>query len=242
VTEVESLAARVRELSQNVDFWNVVMLWGLALAAVAAVVIGISTRLVIVRSRQQSEAQELLSEAKDRKLALDLRDKDLKIAEVNKATEDERVARVRLQERAAWRGVAPTDIAAIGSRLRIHRLHADGRAAVGTIADNEEAVSFSEDIAEVIKSAHWPFIGVVPFGNLGQQRFGLRILTTRDDLTRAAAQSLKRELDALGFNPAYEESDNVFNGGGPGIYVFVQLRPRIVPSKTTHDEQAANPN
>jgi hypothetical protein len=29
VTEIESLANRVRELGQSVDLWNVAMLWGL---------------------------------------------------------------------------------------------------------------------------------------------------------------------------------------------------------------------
>jgi hypothetical protein len=55
------------------------MLSGLALAAVAAVVIGISTRLVVVRPGQQSKAQELLSAAKDRQLQSDLKAKDVEM-------------------------------------------------------------------------------------------------------------------------------------------------------------------
>jgi hypothetical protein len=79
VSEIQALADRVRDLSQSVDRWNIVMLWGLALAAVAAVVIGISTRLVVVRTGQQSGAQEMLNSAKDRQLALDLKAKDAQI-------------------------------------------------------------------------------------------------------------------------------------------------------------------
>lgn len=146
-------------------------------------------------------------------------------AQLNKAAEDERLARIQLQERVAWRTISPTDIARIGSKLRVHR---GIRIAVSTLAGNEEAVSFAEDVGAIFTTARWSFLGVVPMGNLGVQRFGLRISTTRDDPTRTAAQDLKRALNKLGFNPGYEESDQVFNGGGPGIYVFVELRPRVV--------------
>jgi hypothetical protein len=147
-------------------------------------------------------------------------------AKANKSAEDERTERVKLQERVAWRTISPADIARIGSKLSTHR---GIRIGLGALAGNEEAVSFSEDIADIVRTAGWPFPGVASFTNLGVQSFGLRISTTRDDPTRTAAQDLKRELDKLGFDPAYDESDKVFAGGGPGIYVFVELRPRIVP-------------
>jgi hypothetical protein len=40
VDEIQSLTQRVSDLGQAVDFWNVVMLWGLALAAAAAISVG----------------------------------------------------------------------------------------------------------------------------------------------------------------------------------------------------------
>ncbi len=147
-------------------------------------------------------------------------------AKANKLAEDERTERVKLQERLAWRTISPADIARIGSKLSTHR---GIRVGLGTLAGNEEAVSFSEDIAEIVRTAGWSSPGITPFGNLGVQRFGMRISSTRDDPTRTAAQDLKRELDKLGFDPAYEESDKATQGGGAGIYVFVELRPRIVP-------------
>lgn len=150
----------------------------------------------------------------------------VKAAEANKAAEDERTARMKLQERVAWRTISPADIARIGSKLHAHR---GIRIAIGTVAGNEEAVSFSEDIADIVRAAQLPFSGVTPFGNLGVQRFGLRISTTRDEASRTAAQDLKAELGKLGFAPAYDESDKVFAAGGAGIYVMVELRPRIVP-------------
>ncbi len=80
MSEIQSLTLRVRDLSQAVDFWNVVMLWGLAIAALAAIIIGISTRLVVVRTGQLGDAQDQLISAKDRQLQADLKEKDRQIA------------------------------------------------------------------------------------------------------------------------------------------------------------------
>jgi hypothetical protein len=80
VTEIQSLTLRVRDLSQAVDFWNVVMLWGLAIAALAAIVVGISTRLAVVRTGQLGDAQDQLIAAKDRQLQAELKEKDRQIA------------------------------------------------------------------------------------------------------------------------------------------------------------------
>jgi hypothetical protein len=79
MSEIESLTLRVRDLSHSIDFWNLVMIWGLAIAAVAAIVVGISTRIVIVRGRHLAGVQDLLSAAKDRQLQTDLKNKDIEI-------------------------------------------------------------------------------------------------------------------------------------------------------------------
>lgn len=63
----------------------------------------IATRIVVTRARQLSEAQDLLSQAKDRELQSDLKAKDLKIAEVEKEAEDERLARTQLAASISWR-------------------------------------------------------------------------------------------------------------------------------------------
>lgn len=72
MSEIQALTVRTQELSNAVDFWNAVMLGGLAIAALAALWIGISTRLVVVRSGQLTDAQNLLTAAKDRQLRSDL--------------------------------------------------------------------------------------------------------------------------------------------------------------------------
>jgi hypothetical protein len=84
VDEIQSLTQRVSDLGQAVDFWNVVMLWGLALAAAAAIVIGVSTRLIVLRAGQQAESQGLLSEASNTLTELPMTAKSIAIASTSK--------------------------------------------------------------------------------------------------------------------------------------------------------------
>ncbi len=84
-SEIDCLSKQVNHLTAAFDFWNRWMLWGLGVAALAAVWIGVTTRLTIVRSKQLTVAQGQLDAAKEAQLKLDLQEKDVKIAEANKA-------------------------------------------------------------------------------------------------------------------------------------------------------------
>ena len=154
---------------------------------------------------------------------------DVQAATLRKQVEDERIRRLSLQERVAWRTISPPEIASIGARLRAHK---GVVIAIGTVAGNEEAVSLSEDLASLVRATDWRFLGVQPYGNLGVQRFGLRISATPDNQMRSAAEDLTAELNRLGFNPALS-IEKAFDNGMPGIYLFVELRPRIVPVRST---------
>jgi hypothetical protein len=79
--EIHLLTERVRLLNQSTDWWNDKMVWALIAIAVASVSVVWTTVMALKRSRQMGDAQSELIQAKDRQLALDLRDKDLKIAE-----------------------------------------------------------------------------------------------------------------------------------------------------------------
>jgi hypothetical protein len=62
------LTGRVNALSGDIDFWNRFTLWGLGIAAVAAVWIGVATRMVIFQSKRLALAQSQLDSAKEREL------------------------------------------------------------------------------------------------------------------------------------------------------------------------------
>lgn len=79
VSEIQSLILRAQDLTKSVDWWNTAMIWGLAIAAIAAVFVLISTRVVVAKSKELSNIQDRLSNAKDKQLALDLKAKDSQI-------------------------------------------------------------------------------------------------------------------------------------------------------------------
>jgi hypothetical protein len=95
VSEIDSLAQKVTQLSASADFWNKAILWCLGAAALAAVFIVITTRLAILRTGQLSDAQGELANAKERGLASDLRAKDLQIAGLDKEAAELRVQLVK---------------------------------------------------------------------------------------------------------------------------------------------------
>jgi hypothetical protein len=132
VSEIQALTLRTQSLSHAVDFWNLLMLWGLALAALAAVFVVIATRIVVTRTGQLTDAQDLLSDAKDRQNTADSKEKDKKIAdalqqaaesnkaaglaneragnaeeraaEANRVAEGEKLARIKIEERmGGWK-------------------------------------------------------------------------------------------------------------------------------------------
>ena len=77
-SEIDSLTQRVVLLTNAFDFWKRWMLLGLGFAALAAIWIGVTTRLTIVRSKQLTVAQGDLDAAKEGQLNLDLKQKTLK--------------------------------------------------------------------------------------------------------------------------------------------------------------------
>jgi hypothetical protein len=238
MNEVESLAVRVRDLSQSVDFWNVVMLWGLALAALAAVVIGVSTRLVVVRSGQQSEAQELLSAAKDRQLAGDLKYRDEKIALAQKATEDERMARVLLEGEVARRRLTKEQQLSIASKLN----RFPGQLAYPTFQQGDsEGYAFSSDITVALRAARWEsFVpqqvrADIPGWQGGDSKSpipslypGVLVEAHEDhgktDTTKAA-EALVGQLNRFGFDAVIQVWENTDVRAKPRIYVQVGPRP-----------------
>jgi hypothetical protein len=90
--EVESLTQLRDALNRVVDCWNSWMLWGLAFAAIAALWVGIATRMVIFRSKQLAEAQSRLDSAKEAELRFQL-------AEAKELTAQADLKRMKLQNR-----------------------------------------------------------------------------------------------------------------------------------------------
>jgi hypothetical protein len=218
VSEIQSLAFRVWDLSQSVDLWNQLMLWGLALAAIAAVFVVLATRIVVNRTGQLSETQELLSAAEDRQLQFDLKGKDIEIgnlklrsdtaeagissaqadaARANFLAEQEKLARVELQKLVEWRTITPEQQKKIAARLkRFPKV----RIAFTVNAGDPEGFAFATQIAEVAVEAGWNIVAFAPVTNLGSFRTGVSITTTGDRNTLDASDALTAELNLLNFD------------------------------------------
>ena len=78
--EIKSLTERTDRLNHAVDFWNEWMIAGLILAAVAAVLIVLATRMIVLRTQELTDAQGQLADTKEAQLTLDLKEKDRQIA------------------------------------------------------------------------------------------------------------------------------------------------------------------
>jgi len=98
-SEIECLTAQVNHLTAAFDVWNRWMIWGLGVAALAAVWIVLTTRMTLVLSKQLTVAQDRLATAKEAQLKLDLREKDERIADADKVAGEanERAALAQLE-------------------------------------------------------------------------------------------------------------------------------------------------
>lgn len=98
-SDIDCLTAKVNHLTAAFDVWNRWILLGLGIAALAAVWIGITSRMAYVRSKQLAVAQDQLNTAKEAQLKLDLQERDERIADANKAAGDanERAALAQLE-------------------------------------------------------------------------------------------------------------------------------------------------
>jgi hypothetical protein len=151
VSEIDRLADRVRAIGESLDWWNDKMVWALVLAAIAAFFVVLTTVMALKRGGQKDATQSELMKAKDRQLTIDLRDRDVKIAEAervaavaNKAAEDEKLARVKIEGRLAWRHVDPKRFDEFVTRLKPF---AGSTVVLDPIGgSNPEVEAFTEDL------------------------------------------------------------------------------------------------
>jgi len=148
VSEIQALTLQVEQLSNAADFWNNLMLWGLAIAALAAVFIVVTTRLALARTSEAAEAQARLNVAKDR-------EKDVRIAALVEQAEREKLARVRLQQQVAPRRLTGEQKAELTKTLKAYP-DPIGVVIVSPLLDTEGS-DFADDFDAAFgeKGANW---------------------------------------------------------------------------------------
>lgn len=243
--EIKELTERVQELSKSVDLWNTVMLWGLFFAAVAAAWVGISTRLVIVRTGQQAKAEELLNAAKERQLQADLKEKDVELgklklrsdtaeaeiatargaaaganeraAKLEREAEDARLETNRIKSKIMWRELSPGQVEKLKSILACKKI------LIGVVVpgDNPEAREYGQQIANVLESVGC-LGGFVANGIINPPASpGLSISSS--DL--AAESSVISAFESASLPLSRRSSSGVSVGGSP-INLYVGAKPR----------------
>lgn len=240
MSEIQSLTQSVRDFSQSVDLWNQLMLGGLALTVLAALFVLIATRMVVFRTGQMATAQELLGAAKDRQLATDLREKDLKIAEANrmaadanKATEDERTARVELEDKVAWRTFSDRQRKDIQDNVE---QFSGQLAECDFLSGDTEAFSFSSEIAAALRVARWQVVPPNPYvismketslpnaaSPIAKIDFGVEVVSTSDSSAVAAAHAVADEFTRMGFDAYFKPSTQ--RPQASRVWITVQHRP-----------------
>ena len=226
MSEIQSLTLRVRDLNDSVDSWNQLMIWGLALAAIAAVFVVIATRIVVTRAGQLSTTQELLSAAKDRQLALDLKDKDDKIAQAN-------LDRARIEESIAWRRLTREQQSAFGSNLKRLGSHS---VSFWYGPGDKEAETFAMELAMAAYGAQWKVFKPASILELAQaglpstessqgSETGVSVSGPANDAGHALSDAIILELKTRGFD-AFRQADS--QGPKPDddvVRIEVKVRP-----------------
>jgi hypothetical protein len=238
--EIHTLTERARVLSDATDWWNGKMVLSLVLAAVAAVLVVLTTVMALKRAGQTNDVQTDLIRAKDRQLALELRDRDVQIAgamrlaaDANKAPEDERMARAELEANVAWRSLS--DSQRNGVRATLARFSGQ-LVECSFLSSDTEAFSFSADIAATLRLAHWQVIPPNPnvfslketslpttASPIETIDFGVEVTSTSDTLATSAAHTFVAEFERVGFDAHFKQSTQ--RPQASRVWIMVQHRP-----------------
>jgi hypothetical protein len=236
VDEIQTLTQRVTEISRGVDRWNGIMLWGLAFAAIAAIVVGISTRMVIVRTDQQAKAQDLLSAAKERALQRDLAQKQTNIASLNIAAETLKSKNlilstrlVELQKQSEARRLTGAQRGELARLLK--GVSGGGVAIVSPVADGE-ASDFADDLNSAIHDgAGWETVRIK---NRITEKFGVSVVTAEGTPSSPALERLDGALTAVGIPHNLTTVKNGDASTDPAFqtgYLYLVIEHKPLPKK-----------
>lgn len=181
-------------------------------------------------NRQLLKAQADQAQREKDATARSIADANARAAEATQKAEQERLARVKLEERIAWRSLTAEQQSQIGSVLR---RFAGQLALIQYNVNDLEAETFGDDIASALQTADWrvsePLAilemreGPVPLGTNPPLETGVTIISTRDQISRDAGASLWHEISVRGFDCTISPQTDARTT--PTVFVMVELRP-----------------
>lgn len=164
--------------------------------------------------------------AADRRASQDERE----AAELRKLAEDERLARVKIEEAVAWRRLTKQQRTDLGSRLSSF----EGQLALTQYNWNDvEAFGFATDIALTLQLARWRvteplavlkgYPGLIALGTNPPLARGVVITSTADKHSQQAADGIRDDVASLGFDCT--RSPTADPRPTPTVFVSVEPRP-----------------
>jgi hypothetical protein len=155
---------------------------------------------------------------------------NLRASRLEKEAEDERMARVKIEDAVAWRRLTKNQISEMGTSLAV--FHQQLTALLYNVSDLE-AYSFASDIDVALHEfARWNIgepqsilmmrEGPVNFGTNPPLERGVVVRSTSDAGSRAAALAVVENLSNLGFDAFVGEP---IPNKIPTVQIFVQPRP-----------------
>ena len=150
--EIVSLNGQRQQLSQKVDQWNAGMVYSLLLTFLAAAAVLITTRMVVVRSKQLNGIQDRLEIANDRVAASNRLKLEHALSVQRERTAKAETTLLEVQQKIRWRDVTPEQATEFKS---ITGGAAKGVVTIQKLDQDPESVSYAQQIFGILKDAGW---------------------------------------------------------------------------------------
>lgn len=145
MSDISALTAEAGRLSAAVSWWNDVLIVMMVVAAIAATGLVIAQFITVKRTEQLAEVQERLGNAKEMRLAVELKEKDTQISQANARGEDAKREAALANERSAHlereTSALKAEAALANERIvemkRMRRLDSDQAAALSILLHSE---------------------------------------------------------------------------------------------------------
>jgi hypothetical protein len=151
-------------------------------------------------------------------------------ARLRKVAEQERLARIKIEESVAWRRLTKAQQSRIGTRLS---RFAGQQALLQYDASDIEAGTFALDIALALQLAKWRVSeplqmlqmreGPVPLGTNPPIERGVTVVSTGDEASHKASEAIRHELSHLGFDSVQRPQDDPRKSSV--VFIIVEHRP-----------------
>lgn len=178
---------------------------GLTMVFTFAIIVGVAIERIADKniswlvSQMQSSTALQVSQAQAAASAA-----SVQVAKLMKEAEAERLKRVEIEEKMAWRRLTQEEVSEIGSRLQ----NFPGETgAVWFNASDIEGDTFASDIAAALHAAKWRVVGpasfmdlVEPISNPPPLSTGVTVVSTGDESSLKASNALVQELKHFGFD------------------------------------------